>query len=569
MLTEKKAVSTLVLIILLLCAVVFGAIISYLLVMTDYYNMPENTTLLIVENVVFPDSPILDVSYFNVTILNPSNSVLDVNITGIQLTIEGKVDTYNVTETEPGPLPFLMKRGTRQTFKCLENWSEFAGENIRIEPIAANVSTKSFLCHTPNVKLSLKPKFDETVSVEYFNLTVENLGTLNLTISDITVQGESVSNNVTPPITPPIVLISGQSETFKCDWSWDWRKVGIQNITITVKTLEGYQVTYATGNLPGAILSIEDIKFDYSADTAYFNLTVRNSQDSNVTAALDKVNLTLTDGTTITLDTEPPLNFPVSVKVPPNESLTIKCIWNWTEHRNETVTINLYTRQGFMVPSLTVDVPPTVVWNITDLKFDLDYTHYFLVNVTNMPCSLQSITVTKILLDGTETTIETQSATLASGEQKVFNCSISWKNFIGGTVNVTVLTADRLSISRTLAIPAVKLELLGETPLLGDFQDPNINIAIPYINITISNSVNSLQRVTINKIVIEGNGVCEVDGSLSHPKLVPEGYILNVGETVTIICPWNYGMYLPTQGKLTVTVYTVEGFQASKTWYIP
>lgn len=569
MLTEKKAISTLILIILLLCSLVFGAIISYLLVMTDYYNMPENTTLLIVENVVFPDSPILDVSYFNVTILNPSNSVLDVNITGIQLTIDGKVDAYNLTETSPGPLPFLLKRGTRQTFKCLKNWSEFAGENVRIEPIAANVSTKSFLYHTPDVKLSLQPKFDETVSVEYFNLTVENLGTLNLTLSDITVQGESISTNVTPSITPPMVLVSGQSETFKCDWSWDWRKVGVQNVTITVKTAEGYQVTYTTSKLPGAILYIEDIKFDYSADTAYFNLTVRNSQDSNVTAALAKVNLTLTDGTTTTLDTEPPLYLPVSVKVPPNESLTIKCVWNWSEHRNETVTVNLYTKQGFMVPSLTMDVPSTVVWNVTDFKFDLDYTHYFLVDVTNMPCSLQSITVTKILLNETETTIEPSPATLASGEQKVFNCSVSWENFIGGTVNVTVLTAEGLSISRTSAIPAVKLELLGDAPVFGDLQDPNINIAIPYINVTISNSVNSLRSVTITRIVIEGNGTCEVDGSLSHPKLVPEGYSLQIGETVTIMCPWNYGIYLPAQGKLTVTVYTAEGFQASKTWDIP
>lgn len=565
MLIEKRAVSTLVLIILLLCSAIFGAIVSYLLVMAYYYNMPENTTILIVENVVFPDSPVLNVSYFNVTILNPSNSVSDVNITAIQLTVESKADTYTITETEPGPLPFLIKRGTRQTFKCLENWGGFAGENVRIEPVAANISTKSYSYQTPNVKLTLQPEFNETISVEYFNLTVENSGALNLTISDITVQAQSISNNVTPPLTSPIVLVPGQNETFKCDWSWDWRKVGIQNITITVKTVEGYEATYITNELPGAILYIENIEFDYS-DTTYFNLTVSNSQDSKATAALDKVNLTLADGTTITLDTVPPLYYPVSVKVPPNQSLTIKCVWNWTAHRNETITVNLYTKQGFMVPSLTANVPLTVVWNVTDLKFDLDYTHYFLVNVTNMPCSLQSITVTKILLNETETNMET--ATLASGEQKMFNCSISWRDFIGKTVNVTVLTADGLSVSRILAIPAVKLELLDDAPVFGDLQDPNINVAIPYINVTISNSVNSLQSVTITKIVIEGNGTCEIDGSISYPKLIPEGYNLKIGETVAIICPWNRDMYLPMQGKLTITVYTAEGFQASRTWYI-
>ena len=173
LLTNKKAVSTFILIILILCSAVFGALVSYLWVMANYYNMPD-TTLLIVTNAVFPGPPTINLTYFNVTILNPSNSISDVNITAIRLSVEGRDESYDINETEPEPLPFLIRRGTEQTFKCKKNWSNFAGEIVRIEPVAVNASTKSYSYATTRVKLNLTPTFDESQSVEYFNLTMEN-----------------------------------------------------------------------------------------------------------------------------------------------------------------------------------------------------------------------------------------------------------------------------------------------------------------------------------------------------------------------------------------------------------
>ncbi|MEM2994421.1 MAG: hypothetical protein QXI91_00175 [Candidatus Bathyarchaeia archaeon] len=564
-LTNKKAISTLTLIILLLCATVFGALISYLLVMTNYYNMPENTTMLIVEDVVFPN---FTVKYFNVTILNPSNSASDVNITTIRICIVGKSEVYDVAETEPelGSI----KRGTRQTFKCLRNWGDFAGETVRIEPVAANVSTLSPLCTVPKVKLELTPTFDETTSVEYFNLTIKNSAEsiMNLTILDIQINWESIKENVTPPLTEPLVLSPSQSEEFKCNWSWDWSRIGRQNFTITVITDEGYEAKYTTSELPGAYLYVDEIKFDY-ADPSYFNVTVSSSKDSTAMAWLNKVNLTLENESPITLNvTLPPINV-MPIPLAGNDSLTIKCHWDWNSYRNKTITVNVYTKEGFTVFGMTVNTPPEIVWNITDVKFDLDYTDYFLVNVTNTPCSLRSITVNKILLDETEVAMEPASATLANGTQAVFNCSVSRNAYIGKTVNVTVITAEGLSISRVVEISTVGLKLLGDNLTFSDLQDPNINVTIPYINVTISNSVNSLQNVAITKIVIEGNGTYEIDGSLSNPKFAPESYILKIGETVTVICPCNYIIYLPAGGKVTITVYTAEGFQVSRTWNVP
>jgi len=552
--SNLRAVSTFMLIILMLCSVVFGALISYLLVMSSYYNMPENTTLLIVEDVVFP---ILDATYFNVTILNPSNSASNANITAIHLSIEGKNEIYNITTTEPEL--GIIRRGTRQTFKCKENWSNFAGETVRIEPIAENASTKSYSCTTPKVELILTPDFDVSQSIEYFTLTVKNSAeiVINLTISEIDFFGSSIS--VTPSL--PYILSPNQTEVFQCDCNWE--NYRDENVTITVKTVEGYERSYITNELPGAALYIDEVKFDYT-NTTYFNLTVRSWNYSTATAIVNRVNLTLPDETTITLNTIPPL-YVISIPVSPTQPLALRCLWDWNMHRNETITVEVYTRQGFTVLSKAVSTPPAVVWNVTDVKFDLDFTGNFSVNVKNMPCSLQNITIKQIKFNTNETSFESQMIQI--GEEKTFNCTFDWKDFIGENVTISVLTEDGLNISRIVKISSVALKLLGDNFVLGDLYDLNINITVPYVNITILNSINSLQNVNITKIIFEtGNKTHEIDLALTRPKLAPNGYILRTGENITIVCLWDYTLLGPT---IKVTVCTAEGFQASRTWYVP
>jgi hypothetical protein len=552
--SDVRAVSTFILIILILCSAVLGALISYMLVMSNYYNMPENATLLIVENVAFP---ILDFTYFNVTILNPSNSASDVNITAIRLSVEGKDEIHDVTKTEPEPLPFIITRGTRLTFKCKENWSNFSGETVRVEPVTENASIRSFLYTTPKVKLIVTPNFDVSQSVENFSLTLENSAQfiVNLTISEIKLFGTSINENVTPAL--PYVLSPSQRQTFQCNWNWE--SLRGQNVTITVKTAEGYETTYTTSKLLGAALYIPEVRFDYT-DVTYFNLTISSSEDSTTTATIDRINLTLQDGTTVNInETFPEIGIPsIFNSVPPNQSRTFKCFWNWSEHRNETITTDAYTSEGFRIPSKTTRIPPTVVWNVTDVKFDLDDVEYFSVNVTNMPCSLHEINVTEILFDGNLTITDPPFAVLSSGEQMMFNCTFDWKEFIGENITITVLTQDGSSVSKLITIRRVELKLLGK-PAISE-------LFFQYVNITISNSNNSLQNVTITKIIFETwNGTYEIDGTLTYPTLAPDGYSLKTGEKVTIVCPWNWALYLGES--LKVTIYTTERFQVSETWH--
>jgi len=530
------------LIILILCSVVLGALISYFWVMASYYNMPENTTLLIVDDVVFP---VFNARYFNATILNPSNSISDISITAIRLSVEGKNEVYNVTTAEPS-IPFLIRKGTKQTFECNWNWGNFAGETVRIEPVAANASTKSYSYATPRVKLKLTPKFDVSQSIEYFDLTIENSAEsiINLTISDIMVNNEPINANVTPPLIPSPVLSLGQNETFRCNWNWDWGKVGRQNVTITVKTAEGYESIYVTNELPGAVLFVDEVRFGYT-DTNYFNVTVESSGVSTATAMINRVNLTLPDETTIILDTIPPLDI-IPIPIPQNESLTIQCFWDWSTYRNETITVRVYTKQGFTAPGKTVITPPAIVWNITNANFDLDDIEHFSVNVTNTPCSLQSINVTQIRFNENVTEIIPSSWQISAGEERQFSCAFNWTSFKGEKITIVVSTADGLNISKSITLPSVKLKIINAS--FKTSEDSR------YLNVTIENAEESLLNVTVARIVVslENETVYESKGV---------GILIEVGKNVTLTFSLNWSSY--ENEEVTINVYTAEGFEVT------
>jgi len=558
---ETKAISTLFLVLLLLCSAIIGGVISYLWVISSYYNMPENSTALIIENANFS---VTDFSYFNLTVLNPSNSASDINITAFRLTVTGTNETHNVTTTEyPGSLPYVLQKGVRQTFKCIDDWSSIAGETVRFDVLPDNVSTVSNAYTLPTVALKLLPVFDPSQTVNYFNLTVENgVGSPNLTISEIDVSGGSL-NNVTPSL--PRSLPNNESVTFVCNQNWE--KLGGTKVTITVRTAEGYDTSYTTDLLPGATLRVSDVKFDFS-DTAYFNLTISNSGSSTADPTLTSINLTRGNETS-SLFTIPPLNLTGGIFLGRNQSLTLKCFWNWNQIRGENIMINVYTKQNFTVPTQLVITPPQTVWNVTDVKFDLDDLNRFIVNVTNTPCSLSSITIAKIQLNGTDTTLDRPSAVLTNGTQIMLNCTINWANFTGQNANVTVFTADGANISTILVVPSTQLKILGDAPTYGDFYDSTLNITAPYLNVTISNSANSNFPVTISKIVLEaGNITQDLAPDILYPRATSKIYTVNTNQTVTFVCYSDYTKYIaPTITTIILTVYTAENIQASITWH--
>jgi hypothetical protein len=557
---QTRGVSTLLLILLLLCSALFGALVSYLWVMSSYYNMPQDSNLLIVENVTFP---VGNFSYFNVTVLNPSNSASDLNVTGFRLGVQGTSETssINITTAEyPAQLPTILAIGTRQTFKCIENWASFAGQTVRVEPLASNASVVSYPYTTPMAKLTIVPVYDSAVSVEYFNLTATNSvnSVMNLTISDIRILGYSI--NVTPTL--PYVLQPNQTEIFRCER--DWNDLRGQKMTIFAETSEGYEASCETSTLLGAVLSIDEVRFNYT-DTNHFDVIVRSAEDSTEAATLSMINLTIANESAISLNTSPPLQYiPITIF---RQSFDIQCSWDWSAQRNETITVSVFTKQGFTPPNETVVTPPDTVWNMTEIKFDLNDTTHFLVSVANTPCSLHTISVTKILLNGTEAVLDPPFATLPNGSETTFNCTFDWSGLRGYNVSVTAMTADGSNISSIVSVPSIGLNILEDHFVFGTLKDSITNFTIPYFNVTVSNSINSLlDSVNITRIILQiGNQTYEIDNDITNPTIGQHGYLLNKGDTVTFMCLFNWVRYL-TANPIKATVYIAEGFQASRTW---
>lgn len=543
---ERKAISTIILVLIVLCAVIFGAFISYMWVMANYYNMPQNTTLLVVEDVNFTTT---DFTYFNVTVLNPSNSAYDVNITGFNLIVEGKNEIYNVTAARyPSYLPFLLERGKRETFKCESNWSFLAGETIRVEPITENASIRSFPYTTPQAKLKMTPSFDAARTVENFHLTVDAAySTVALNISDIMIFGESL--NVTPSL--PHTLLPNDVATFECERNWE--DLRGQNVTFTLKTMEGYELDYNASEVPSVTIYISEIKLN-NKDSSSFDLIVKSSEDSTASGTLSQLNLTLSDGSTITPSTVPQLNVSIlPIVMTPNRTLTIKCLWNWVAHRNEMVTASVYTEQGFTIDNKTFATPPATIWEITDVKFDLSDKNHFLVNVTNTQLSLQDIRVTVIAFDENETTFAPQ--TIKVGEWQQFDCTFNWQSFVGEDANITAYASDNLNSSKNVTLPSVNLQLLEVA-----FDN---STETPQVRITVSNSNFSTQNATATRIIFK----IENSNSTTQIELGPNGLVIGIGANATIICP--YYWYSSGNQQLTINVETLEGFTASQTIQIP
>jgi hypothetical protein len=559
---ERSGISAVLLILLLLVSAIFGGLLSYLWVMSSYYNMPVNSTILVVENAQFSAA---NFSYFNVTVLNPSNSASGVNISSFRLTVETTNQTYDVNTTEyPPSLPFLLARGSRQTFKCIYNWGSIAGETLRIDCLPTNISTISNTYTLPYAALKVTPTFDWSTSVNYFNLAIENPPeSSSLNISDISIFSESVASLLTPAL--PYLLPNNQSVTFLCHRSW--QDLQGENVTLTVSTTEGYETSYTTSAaLPEADLSLVNATFDYS-NTGYFNVTFYSSEDSTVPVTLSGMNLTLANES-ISLPTVPPLNITGGIPMPTNQSLILRCLWNWSLVRDEKITVQAYTSQNFTVTPLTVTTPSSTVWNITNVNFDFDDPTQFWVNVTNTPCSTNNITVTAIQLNDQNTTLDQPSTVITPGTQTMFRCALNWTDFIGQTANITVLAADGSNVSTSIAIPTAQLKILGDLPVYGDMHGTSINVTIPYFNVTIENCVNSRYNLTITSMILEADNVSQ---DLAESVLYPNAsssltYVISPGETITFVCYSENNPYLKSSTTIELTVYTAEGIQASKTW---
>jgi hypothetical protein len=309
---------------------------------------------------------------------------------------------------------------------------------------------------------------------------------------------------ITTPALPSENMVPGGMNFYRCNKNWT-NFMG-QNVTIKVKTAQGYEATYKTETLPTVILEISDVKFT-TTTTKGFNITVKSSEDSTANAMISKINLTLQGEAPIRLTGVVPFLNTIFSMVEANRSSTFICSWNWTQYRDRNVTIDVYTSGEIKASSGMVKTPSAFVWNVTDVKLDLDDMEHFSVNIKNFATSLADINVTRIQLN--QTNVSMNWATLNPDEQKTVECTFNWSSFRGKNVTLTVFTKNGLNVSRLVSIPSVQLRILEDLFIFGDMKDLyNVTLPalLPYFNVTLSNSLNSLQNLTITRIVLEVNG---------------------------------------------------------------
>jgi hypothetical protein len=554
LLKHAKALSRLSLILLLLGAAVLGATFSYLWVMGTFYNIPLETVSLSITDVEFP---VTNATRFNVTVLNPSYSPKDAVITEIRFTVEDNATFYGVMSTEP-KLPFTLKRGTSQTFICTSYWGGFAGKTITVHVMVEGASGPNFAYQTPTVKMAVEPIFNPYLTVEHFNVTVKNSkeSVINLTISDIMVNRITVEpENITPSL--PQVLPPNGSITFFCNWNW--RDLGGQNATVIIRTQERYEGVGTVPKLGIAYLDVEKVLFN-ETDTNHFTVVIKSHENSTVDANLDSIEVTLQDGTTIKINETFPFNLSLLRNFRPiyrNESLELKCTWNWTMYRNKPINVTAYTKQGFQVTPQNATTPPEVFLRILDASFNLTNTSGFNLTVKNLETSLKKVNLNRIEVKVGETkeTVMENIVPLEINATKTFNLQWNWTNFANKNAVITVYTKEGFNTSYTLQLPCVKIEI--ENVTFGRFFD-----GIDYFNITIRNDALSLRNVTIWEITVE---TPEKTFSVldATPSLSPDGTELVIGfnKTFSCISEWKWSQYVNQE--ITFHVLTREGFKIS------
>jgi len=536
-----KALSTIIWIILLFCSLVIGAFLAYMWVMGNFYAEPENTITLAVTDVTMP---VNHGDYFNMTILNPSHSISAVNITKIYYTVEGNSSTYNVTDTSPEKLPLVLERGASKSLKCKAEWGRFAGSGITVHVAAINASGSSAPIPTEFVKFAVLSYFDPTTSAKYFNVSVSNNAgsAINLTLDKVyldTVLIENVS------ATFPYNLSQGGTVLFQCFAHWQ----GHNKPLVRVETLEGYSAEIRKEVQAAVSLTISDTKFNLTNPNAdNFNVTLFNAAASAADLDVTQLSLTYENGTKYSIDT--------SFRVSRNRTASAVCSWSWKNYRDKNVTITALTKQGFTSEAKTVKTPKPTVFDFSP-TFNLTRTGSFLVNVTNVPCSLQSINVTKIKFNQNITATSPAFYVISAGGTWLFNCTWNWQNFRGQGVTINVTASEQI-VAKSITLPIVDLKLSI---------DFNSTLGVPYANVTISSTGYSNRSVTVKQIMFATNVTYTIDGTLTNPVLVPNGYVLNVGTSITIVCPWNWTRY--HSQNVTVTVQTKEGFTVSGTFLIP
>lgn len=539
-----RAVSTLLVVLLILAAAILGGLISYMWAIAPFYaTPPSNNVSLVITSANFL---LYHADYFDVTVLNPSYSPSPTNVTNIYLTIDGETSLFNVTNTNP-VLPIFLDIGASATVRCNFNWGSYAGRNITVSVSPQNGNGALYTVQPAFVELGASAYFNATETVENFAMTVQNSANsaINLTLTSVSIDSSPVSD-VSIPL--PSVLGIGESVNFICNYDWQ----GHAAPDVKVETQEGYTAEVTEQVNASAGLFVNGVQFN---ETNPGQISVTLSSSPYSTTLVDIANITIATDVMNQTISNPSLPYPLNI----GSNVTLNFAWNWADesYRNINITVTANTTQGFVSQPATFTTPALVAGRISQTGFDLNDTGHFTVNVTNLLYSLDTINVTEIYFNNNATIMS--YALVAAGGQATFVCGFNWSSFVGQNAIITAQVTYGLNNSLLLLFQTNVPYFRMSNVTFADFPLGN-----PYMNVTVGNSAFSKANATIIQIFVQTqNGTQPIDGTISYPKISPQGYSIVAGTEQTITCPWDWSPYVGTN--VTVVVQTAEGFQVSTT----
>jgi hypothetical protein len=551
---NKKALSSLSLVILLLIAAIIGGVISYLWVTGYYVSLKEKIPeqgLVAITNLSFNPE---NATAFNVTLLNPSYSPSKgVGVSAIGYEGENENTLHLVQSCTPTLAPFNLTRGTSQTFTCIGNLTSYVNQTLAVSVFVVNGSGSTYFMKIPYTQLLIrKIDFNPTIGVENFTITLQNsplsAATLNITKIGIDYFTEGAINTTVHPITPtlPQTLAPNKTVTLTIQ-GWSQYAAAGGSHQISVLTQEGYITTNYT-QVPRLAFSIQQVNFNQT-DTKHFTIAVNNKVSTNTPLNVSEIQVTMDNGTVA--NATPTLNSSTN-GVLGNSTATFNASWNWTHYRDRSVLVTVRMLQGLNASSQQI----TPALGILNTTFPDSY--HVLVTVKNSQYSARVANVTKMtvtLENGTEkqTPITQPSASpylVGIGNVTMFNAYWDWGNYTSKTVKVNIYTNEGLVTSYETRTPAANDTVYLTIPSAPIFSTESIT----RFEVTVQNNQTSNENATITRITVLLVNGTEIDSTFTPQTLPP------TNSPVNFICVWNWSTYRNTS--IVICVYTNNGLKA-------
>jgi len=569
--TDIKAVSTILVIILIAISAIVGGIISYAFNIAYYVKI--SPTITITDVYINKEN----VNSFALCILNPSYSSMDATISRIAISLKGGTQLYDVIETEPSiENGIVLKVGESRNITCIkirkdgENFTlgdfigsfDFAGKTMIVHVFSSDLPAASKEVKLPYVKLSITEDFNSKYSFKKFNITLTNdpQSEVNLTVSDMLI-GVDYSE-VDPPIRG-CKIPKGESVRFNFTGNWH----GVRGTQVVVYTEQGYNFRKVI-ETKSVHAAIQNVNFDIN-NTSLFTVTIFNLAESAHYANVTRIKCMLDDGTYIPDKLcDPP------VGIMPNSTVTIEYYWNWKEYRGRNVTVVAYFLQDFETTNYTVTTPPPIIIELLNEtnSFDLKDKEHFSMIIRNHVSSLEAINVTKmvakgVILNGTKVDPSLPHGLIVPGNYTAFSCNFNWADFVDtGNRNLTITvyvvsnkSRNEYTFDFTFVLPVAELNATVHF---------ETNETARYVNATIvvKNLEYSLWDLTLSEVILTVNASTRV---FSYKYTFPEGEVINVGSDVVLL--FAFDKQKCSGNTLTLTVFTEElgEIKIPLSWQIP